>query len=55
MTTGGSFLLALNIAAHFSSLTLPYTERFLPWIQAGAFAPTSPFRSTSSRSSCFSS
>jgi NADH-quinone oxidoreductase subunit L len=37
MTTGGSFLLALNVAAHFSSLTLPYTERFFPWIQAGAF------------------
>jgi NADH-quinone oxidoreductase subunit L len=36
MTTGGSFLLALNIAAHFSGLTLPYTERFLPWIQAGS-------------------
>ena len=37
MSTGGSFLLALNIAAHFSSLTLPYTERFAPWIQAGPF------------------
>ena len=37
MTTGGSFLLALNIAAHFSNLTLPYTERLVPWIQAGAF------------------
>ena len=36
MSTGGSFLLALNIAAHFSSLTLPYTERFAPWIQAGS-------------------
>jgi NADH-quinone oxidoreductase subunit L len=37
MSTGGSFLLALNAAAHFSSLTLPYTEHFGPWIQAGAF------------------
>ncbi len=37
MTTGGSFLLALNIAAHFSNLTLPYIERLAPWIQAGAF------------------
>ncbi len=37
MSTGGSFLLALNAAAHFSSLTIPYTERFAPWIQAGAF------------------
>ncbi len=37
MTTGGSFLLVLNIAAHFSSLTLPYIERLGPWIQAGSF------------------
>jgi NADH-quinone oxidoreductase subunit L len=35
MSVGGSFLLALNTAAHFSSLTLPYTERIAPWIQAG--------------------
>jgi NADH-quinone oxidoreductase subunit L len=37
LSTGGSFLLALNIAAHFSSLTLPYTQHVAPWIQAGVF------------------
>ncbi len=37
LTTGGSFLLALNAAAHFSSLTLPYVEHLAPWIQAGTF------------------
>jgi NADH-quinone oxidoreductase subunit L len=37
LSTGASFVLVLNIAAHFSSLTLPYTERVGTWIQAGAF------------------
>ncbi len=37
MTTGGSFLLAMNAAARFSSLTLPYVEHLAPWIQAGTF------------------
>jgi NADH-quinone oxidoreductase subunit L len=37
LATGAPFVLVLNIAAHFSSLTLPYTERIAPWIQAGAF------------------
>ncbi len=37
LATGAPFVLVLNIAAHFSSLTLPYTERVAPWIQAGAF------------------
>src|SRR5271168_4408022 len=37
LATGGPFVLVLNIAAHFSSLTLPYIERHGPWIQAGAF------------------
>jgi NADH-quinone oxidoreductase subunit L len=37
LTTGASFVLALNAAAHFSGLTLPYVETVAPWIQAGAF------------------
>lgn len=31
------FLQVLNIALHFSSLTLPYTERVATWIAAGNF------------------
>jgi NADH-quinone oxidoreductase subunit L len=37
LATGAPFVLVLNIWAHFSSLTLPYTERLAPWIQAGSF------------------
>ncbi len=37
LATGAPFLLVLNIAAHFPSLTLPYVETLGPWIQAGAF------------------
>jgi NADH-quinone oxidoreductase subunit L len=37
LATGAPFVLVLNVAAHFSSLTLPYTERLAPWIQAGSF------------------
>jgi NADH-quinone oxidoreductase subunit L len=37
LSTGASFVLALNVAAHFPSLALPYAERIAPWIQAGAF------------------
>jgi NADH-quinone oxidoreductase subunit L len=37
LATGAPFVLVLNIAAHFSSLTLPYIERLGPWIQAGPF------------------
>ncbi|AXC15091.1 NADH-ubiquinone oxidoreductase chain L [Acidisarcina polymorpha] len=37
LATGTPFVLVLNIAAHFSSLSLPYVERLGPWIQAGAF------------------
>ena len=37
LATGAPFVLVLNAAAHFSSLTMPYVERFAPWIQAGSF------------------
>jgi NADH-quinone oxidoreductase subunit L len=37
VATGAPFVLALNIAARFSSLTLPYVKTFAPWIQAGPF------------------
>ena len=37
LSTGASFVLVLNIAAHFSSLSLPYTESVGTWIQAGTF------------------
>jgi NADH-quinone oxidoreductase subunit L len=37
LATGAPFVLVLNIAAHFSSLSLPYTEQVGTWIQAGAF------------------
>jgi NADH-quinone oxidoreductase subunit L len=36
LATGAPFILVLNIAAHFSGLSMPYVERFGPWIQAGA-------------------
>jgi NADH-quinone oxidoreductase subunit L len=37
LATGAPFVLVLNVAAHFSGLALPYTERLAPWIQAGSF------------------
>jgi len=37
LATGAPFILVLNVAAHFSSLSLPYVERLAPWIQAGSF------------------
>ena len=37
LATGAPFVLVLNTAAHFTSLTLPYVETLAPWIQAGAF------------------
>jgi NADH-quinone oxidoreductase subunit L len=37
LATGAPFVLVLNIAARFSSLSLPYSEHLAPWIQAGAF------------------
>jgi NADH-quinone oxidoreductase subunit L len=37
LASGAPFILVLNIAAHFSSLTLPYVENVGTWIQAGAF------------------
>jgi NADH-quinone oxidoreductase subunit L len=37
LSTGASFVLVLNIWAHFSSLSLPHVETVAPWIQAGAF------------------
>jgi NADH-quinone oxidoreductase subunit L len=38
LATAAPFALVINVAAHFSQLTLPYVERFsTPWIQAGTF------------------
>jgi NADH-quinone oxidoreductase subunit L len=38
LATAAPFALVLNIAFHFSQLTLPHVESFsVPWIQAGAF------------------
>jgi NADH-quinone oxidoreductase subunit L len=35
--SGAAFAMALWIVAQFSSLTLPYSEYFAPWIRAGSF------------------
>jgi NADH-quinone oxidoreductase subunit L len=35
--SGAAFAMALWIVAQFSSLTLPYSEYFAPWIRAGGF------------------
>jgi NADH-quinone oxidoreductase subunit L len=37
LSTGASFVLVLNITAHFSGLSLPYVEHVAPWIEAGKF------------------
>jgi NADH-quinone oxidoreductase subunit L len=35
--SGAAFAVVLSVAAQFSSLTLPYSEAFAPWIRAGNF------------------